>query len=52
MDECAQGSHDCNLESQDCLNTYGDFTCQNKVSKNTCPAGFKRNTQIGACEGT
>ncbi|XP_044741825.1 fibulin-2-like isoform X2 [Chrysoperla carnea] len=50
VDECAQGLDDCNRESQDCLNTYGNFTCQNKVSKKTCPPGFKRNTILGTCE--
>lgn len=50
IDECATGQDDCNRDSQICLNTQGGFTCQNRASKTSCPAGFKSN-MIGTCEG-
>lgn len=50
IDECAIGQDNCNRDSQICINMQGGFTCQNKASKNTCPAGFKINL-IGICEG-
>lgn len=49
IDECATGQDNCNRDSQICINMQGGFTCQNKASKNTCPAGFKINL-IGICE--
>lgn len=50
-DECLTGENDCNKESQVCLNTKGNYTCVDKASKNTCPAGFKKNTYTQLCEG-
>uniref|UniRef100_A0A6M2DYH6 Putative conserved secreted protein n=1 Tax=Xenopsylla cheopis TaxID=163159 RepID=A0A6M2DYH6_XENCH len=50
VDECTEGIDDCNRQSQFCLNTLGSFKCQNKASKNSCPAGFKINSELGTCE--
>lgn len=41
---------DCNRESQTCLNTKGNFTCIDKVSKKICPPGFKKNIYSQQCE--
>lgn len=41
---------DCNRESQTCLNTKGNFTCIDKVSKKICPPGFKKNLYTQECE--
>lgn len=44
------GQDDCNRESQTCLNTKGNFTCIDKVSKKICPPGFKKNLYTQQCE--
>lgn len=51
IDECVNGEHDCNRESQSCLNTKGNFTCVDKTVQGGCPAGFKKNPVSLACEG-
>lgn len=50
IDECLTGTDDCNHESQICLNTKGNFTCLDKVSKKSCPPGFKKNIYTQNCE--
>lgn len=50
IDECITGDNDCNKESQVCLNTKGNYTCVDKVSKNTCPPGFKKNPFTQYCD--
>lgn len=50
IDECITGEHDCNKESQICLNTKGNYTCVDKASKHTCPPGFKKNAVTQFCE--
>lgn len=52
IDECIIGQNDCNRESQNCLNTKGNYTCIDKASKKTCPPGFKKNLFNDECEGT
>lgn len=44
------GQDDCNRESQTCLNTKGNFTCIDKVSKKNCPPGFKKNPYTHNCD--
>ncbi|XP_044256252.1 fibulin-1-like [Tribolium madens] len=50
IDECITGDNDCNKESQVCLNTKGNYTCIDKVSKKTCPPGFKKNPLTQNCD--
>lgn len=50
IDECVTAQDDCNRESQTCLNTKGNFTCIDKVSKKICPPGFKKNLYTQQCE--
>lgn len=50
IDECLTAQDDCNRESQICLNTKGNFTCIDKVSKKSCPPGFKKNVYTQNCE--
>lgn len=50
IDECVTAQDDCNRESQSCLNTKGNFTCIDKVSKKICPPGFKKNLYTQQCE--
>lgn len=49
IDECQTGTDDCNRKSQNCLNTRGNFTCIDKVSKMNCPPGFKMDTKSDEC---
>lgn len=49
VDECAIHKHDCNLQSQFCINTHSSFYCQDKKSK-YCPPGFKIDSNTGKCE--
>ncbi|XP_050313739.1 fibulin-1-like [Anthonomus grandis grandis] len=50
IDECTTGNNDCNKESQLCVNMKGTYTCVDKVSKNACPAGFKKNIYTMNCD--
>ncbi|CAH0562249.1 unnamed protein product [Brassicogethes aeneus] len=50
IDECLTDEHNCNKDSQVCLNTKGNYTCQDKASKKHCPPGFKNNASTGSCE--
>lgn len=52
FEECLTGENDCNKESQECLNTKGNYTCVDKASRNTCPPGFKKNFKTELCEGS
>ncbi|CAH0764725.1 unnamed protein product [Diatraea saccharalis] len=49
VDECAMNKDDCNHLSQFCINTRGEFYCQDKVSKH-CPPGFKIDPITNKCE--
>ena len=38
VDECQEGTHTCNSNSQNCVNAVGSYRC---VSKASCPHGYK-----------
>ncbi|CAB3233136.1 unnamed protein product [Arctia plantaginis] len=49
IDECKEKLDDCQPLSQHCINTHGNFFCQDHVSKR-CTPGFKVNSATGICE--
>lgn len=51
IDECEERLDDCQRLSQFCINSHGNYFCQDHVSKR-CAPGFKVNVNTGVCEGT
>nr|XP_034836918.1 fibrillin-1-like isoform X2 [Maniola hyperantus] len=49
IDECEERLDDCQRLSQYCINTHGNYFCQDHVSKR-CAPGFKVNIATGICE--
>ncbi|XP_052745151.1 fibrillin-2 [Bicyclus anynana] len=49
IDECEERLDDCQRLSQHCINTHGNYFCQDHVSKR-CSPGFKVNVATGICE--
>ncbi|XP_013148849.1 PREDICTED: fibulin-1 [Papilio polytes] len=49
IDECEERLDDCQRLSQHCINTHGNYFCQDHVSKR-CAPGFKVNAVTGICE--
>ncbi|KAK7789041.1 hypothetical protein R5R35_010542 [Gryllus longicercus] len=50
INECEAGFHNCDSQTEFCLNTEGSFTCQTRTQKPSCPAGYKLGAQPGTCE--
>ncbi|KAH6928517.1 hypothetical protein HPB50_016854 [Hyalomma asiaticum] len=60
IDECSEGSHDCDESREQCMNIPGSFKCIHKADNVAlpdggdvpqCDAGFKYNTAIKDCIG-
>ena len=44
MDECEEGSDDCDQDRELCLNSQGGFTCLERAQgRGSCPAGYKKD---------
>jgi hypothetical protein len=50
INECTEGSDDCNRKTQLCLNTRGSYKCQEKIGEKCLP-GLKYNQETKLCEG-
>ncbi|XP_055933014.1 fibulin-1-like isoform X2 [Argiope bruennichi] len=47
VDECEEGTHTCDPNTQECLNAVGSFRC---ISKVTCPYGYRWVAWRRKCE--
>ena len=43
INECATNTHNCDTKIEECVNTFGSFTCR-------CKEGFERSNVNGKCE--
>lgn len=50
INECSEGTDDCNRKTQLCLNTRGSYKCQEKIG-DKCLLGLKYNSETKLCEG-
>lgn len=50
INECSEGTDDCNRKTQLCLNTRGGYKCQEKIG-DKCLPGLKYNSETKLCEG-
>lgn len=50
VNECSEGTDDCNRKTQLCLNTRGGYKCQEKIG-DKCFPGLKYNSGTKLCEG-
>lgn len=50
VNECSEGTDDCNRKTQLCLNTRGSYKCQEKIG-DKCLPGLKYNLETKLCEG-
>lgn len=50
INECSEGTDDCNRKTQLCLNTRGSYKCQEKIG-DKCLPGLKYNSGTKLCEG-
>lgn len=50
INECSEGTDDCNRKTQLCLNTRGSYKCQEKIV-DKCLPGLKYNLETKLCEG-
>lgn len=53
INECSEGSHECDSQTQLCLNTRGGYKCQEKIDKigDKCLPGLKFDEETKLCEG-
>ncbi|KAK8406643.1 hypothetical protein O3P69_007314 [Scylla paramamosain] len=49
VDECEDGSHNCNWTTHLCVNNQGGYMCQEKSGSSECVAGYKFSTQQQKC---
>lgn len=50
INECLEGTDDCNRKTQLCLNLRGSYKCQDKIG-DKCLTGLKYNSETKLCEG-
>lgn len=50
INECAEGTDDCNRTTQLCLNMRGSYKCKERVG-DKCLTGLKYNSETKLCEG-
>lgn len=51
VDECEDGTNNCNWTTHFCVNTQGGYMCQEKSGSTDCVAGYKFSTQLNKCIG-
>lgn len=51
VDECVDGTNNCNWTTHSCVNTQGGYMCQEKSGSTDCIAGYKFSDQQKKCIG-
>jgi hypothetical protein len=53
VDECSEGTHDCKIDRESCVNVPGRYQCHQLTQEDSnCPPGYEPNPSISfLCQG-